>query len=144
MSCVFCAIASGALPATRLHEDDRVIAFLDLHPWRPGQALVVPRAHVQHLADLDPGTRAHLLEVGVALSAALRAAVGAEAVHFLVNDGRAAFQTVPHVHLHLVPRRPGDGARLLARLLTWPLHPLLPARREALDALGAKVRAARG
>ena len=140
--CVFCAILAGDLPSSRVYEDDRVVAFLDIHPIRPGHTLVVPRTHALRLGELDPELRAHLWQTGVELADDLRAALPAQDVHFVVNDGPSAFQTVPHVHLHLVPRRPGDGLRLLARLVNHVL-PTPPMPRDTLDELAARIRAVR-
>lgn len=142
MPCVFCEIVAGRLPASRVHEDDRLIAFLDIFPWRPGHTLVLPKAHAVRLADLPDADVAALFALGQKVAAAQRAgAVPCDDVHFVVNDGPAAFQSVPHVHLHVLPRTRGDGARLFARLLRHPLMPLLgPTPRETLDAQARAIR----
>jgi histidine triad (HIT) family protein len=119
------------------------VAILDLRPLRPGHALVLPRAHAARLDALPAATRAHLLETGLRVAAAQRAAGLADDVHLAVNDGPAAAQTVPHAHLHVVPRRRGDGPRFLARLLAVPIAPALPATpRARLDALADVIRGA--
>ena len=140
--CVFCAILADELPSSRVYEDDDVVAFLDIHPWRPGHTLVLPRQHAVRLRELPARVQAHLWHTGIELAEALRAAVPAQDVHLLVNDGPTAFQSVPHVHLHLVPRRRGDALRLLGRLVRQPL-PLPPTSRERLDNLAARIRDAR-
>jgi diadenosine tetraphosphate (Ap4A) HIT family hydrolase len=105
MSCVFCDIVAGHASASIVHEDERTVTFLDLHPVATGHMLVAPRRHAERLADLDPEDGAQLFRVGMQAAAALRAA----GVNFFLADGEVAGQTVSHVHLHVIPRRPGDG-----------------------------------
>lgn len=141
--CVFCEILAGRLPASRYHQDEHFVGLLDIHPWRPGHALHVPRMHVQHARDLPPGHAEALFGLGVRVGEALRATIPCDDVHLVLNDGPAASQSVPHVHLHVVPRTRGDGWRLVGRLLRHPLTPLLPATsREVLDAQAAARAAA--
>lgn len=122
MSCVFCAIAANQLPASIIYSDDLCLAFMDLYPLRAGHVLVVNRRHVQYVHELTDAERSHLLNVGSRIGQALRASsLKPVAFHFNINDGRAAHQTVPHVHLHVLPRYQGDNASFLASLLTKPL-----------------------
>ncbi len=142
MDCVFCAIVAERLPASRFYEDERFLGFLDIHPWRPGHALIVPRAHAVRVGDLPTADARDLFALGVRVGGALRRALPCDDVHFVVNDGAAASQSVPHVHLHVLPRRRGDVGRLLLRLVRHPLTPLLgPAPRATLDAQAAAIRA---
>jgi diadenosine tetraphosphate (Ap4A) HIT family hydrolase len=148
MACVFCRIAAREAPASLVWEDTELLGFMDIHPWRDGHLLVIPRAHVQYCADLTPATQAALFAAGVRLGSALRASgLPCDDVHLLINDGRAANQSVPHVHLHVVPRTRGDLWRLGASLLRQPLiaaglRP--PAPRQQLDEQAEKIRAAVG
>lgn len=120
--CVFCRIVRGELPATRVYEDDEVLAFMDIFPLRRGHLLVIPRQHQQQLHQLPPALRARLIDTAARLSQALyHTPLRPAAVHFAINDGPAAHQTVPHVHLHVLPRYPGDSAGFLASLLRKPL-----------------------
>jgi histidine triad (HIT) family protein len=108
--CVFCGIVAGELPASRVFEDDQVLAFLDIRPVNPGHLLVVPKAHAEFLADLPPETGARVFEAARRLAAALRACgVRCEGVNLILADGEAAGQEVPHLHLHVIPRWSGDG-----------------------------------
>lgn len=139
--CIFCRIVAGEEPASVFLEDDRFLGLLDVFPWRPGHALLLPRRHVSHLADLGPEDTAALWAHGQRVAAAMRAgAFPCDGVHFLLNDGRAAFQTVPHVHLHVIPRRRGDvaGAMLNLLLRPFPLKRRVP--REVLDAQAEALR----
>jgi len=107
--CIFCAIVRGDAPATFLHQDDLVVAFMDIRPVQPGHLLVVPRAHATLIPELDGASLARLWEVATRLNRALRAStVPLEAVSIYVADGDAAGQEVAHVHIHLIPRRADD------------------------------------
>jgi histidine triad (HIT) family protein len=108
---------------------------MDLASATPGHLLVVPRPHVAALADLDDATGAHLFVVAMRMAAAVRASgLRCEGVNLFVADGEAAGQEVFHVHLHVLPRWPGDGFRVDAEW-TWP-------QRTELDAAAASIRSA--
>jgi diadenosine tetraphosphate (Ap4A) HIT family hydrolase len=109
--CIFCAIAAGDAPASCVHRDERVVAFVDIRPVNPGHLLVVPRAHAALVTELDPEDWLRVCEVGRRLDAAVRAlpSIRCEAVNLFVADGRAAGQEVAHAHLHVIPRFDGDG-----------------------------------
>ena len=112
MDCVFCRIVAGTAPGSIAYADGTAVAFLDIAPINPGHLLVVPRTHVGSLAELNPDTGAHLWRVGQRMAAALRrSTIRCEGVNFFVADGVAAFQEVPHLHLHVIPRNPKDGLR---------------------------------
>ncbi|MEB3021014.1 HIT family protein [[Mycobacterium] crassicus] len=109
MSCVFCAIVAGDAPAVRIYEDDEYLAFLDIRPFTRGHTLVVPRRHTVDLTDTPAATLAGMLAVGQRIARAARASgLHADGNNLAINDGRAAFQSVFHIHLHVVPRRSGD------------------------------------
>ncbi|GAD87810.1 HIT family protein [Nocardia asteroides NBRC 15531] len=107
--CVFCRIVAGAAPATKVYEDDAVCAFLDIRPITRGHTLIIPKRHATELDDLDPDLGATLFRTGHRLARALRrSGLAADGANLILNDGTAAFQTVGHVHLHVVPRKHGD------------------------------------
>jgi diadenosine tetraphosphate (Ap4A) HIT family hydrolase len=108
MSCVFCAIVAGQAPAIRIYEDDSYLAILDIRPFTRGHTLVMPKQHTVDLSDTPPETLADLVTIGQRIAKAARATELADATNIGINDGRAAFQTVSHVHLHVLPRRNGD------------------------------------
>lgn len=116
--CVFCAIAAGRIPARFVYEDDQVMAFLDINPLASGHTLVVPKAHAERLTELSPEASAGLFRRVPALAAAVVAATGAEGFNILQNNGRCAGQAVGHLHVHIIPRRPGDGLGY-----RWPARP---------------------
>lgn len=110
MSCPFCAIVAGRAEASLVYADDTLVAFMDLHPVTPGHLLVVPRVHAAGFEDLDPGTGGRVWSAGHDLARALRRSrLRCEGINMMVCDGAAAFQTVFHFHLHVVPRYAGDG-----------------------------------
>lgn len=138
MECVFCAIAAEQLPAERIYEDEHFIVLLDIFPLRPAHVLIVSREHAPFLKDLSTAAADALLPLAQRIAAALRAAgYGEQGINFLINDGPTSNQHVPHLHLHLIPRRRGDVMQLLWRALTRFL-PLARKRIEARLALEAK------
>ncbi|GAB2671424.1 HIT family protein [Nocardia goodfellowii] len=107
--CVFCCIVAGTAPATKVYEDDTLCAFLDIRPIARGHTLIIPKAHATELEDLDADTGAHIFRAGHRLALAMRrSTLAADGANLIMNDGKAAFQTVAHVHLHVIPRRNGD------------------------------------
>lgn len=146
---LFDHLIAGDLPASFVHQDDRCVAFMDISPINRGHVLVVPRASVATLIDLSPDDLAHLWRVAVQVGAAQRAALGSQAQHFLVNDGKAASQSVPHVHIHVIPRHGGDALATVSRMI-WHVGGLLMKRRPKenrraeLDAVAAAIAAHMG
>ena len=117
MSCVFCAIAAGEGPAIRIYEDEDYLAILDIRPFTRGHTLVIPKRHTIDLTDTPPETLAEMMTIGQRIARAARATEFADATNIGINDGRAAFQTVSHVHLHVLPRRDGDKLSLAKGLV---------------------------
>src|SRR5580765_1234929 len=107
--CLFCRVVSGDLPAHVVYEDPLTVAFLDHRPLFPGHALVVPRAHVETLMDLPSAAVAPLFGAVQTLGRAVEVGLGAEGSFVAVNNRIS--QSVPHLHVHVVPRRPRDGLK---------------------------------
>ena len=107
--CLFCAIASGEAPGFRVFEDDDFAAFLDIRPLFHGHVLLVPKAHVEAVWDLPSDLVGPLGERVQLLSVAVREAMGAKGIFNAVNN--IVSQSVPHLHVHVVPRNPKDGLR---------------------------------
>lgn len=105
-SCVFCAVVNGAEHLS-VYRDGHVVAFLDHAPVVPGHTLIVPAHHYETLEDMPEGEVAPLFLLARRLSIAFRAALGADGSFIAVNTRIS--QSVPHVHVHVVPRRKGDG-----------------------------------
>lgn len=125
---IFSRIIAGELPAHFVHQDELCVAFMDINPMSPGHVLVVPRQPVATLAELEAAPRQHLFEVAVRVGQAQQRALGSRAQHFLVNDGRDASQTVPHVHVHVVPRYGRDALRTMGNMLWHVTTLMLPMR----------------
>lgn len=107
--CLFCAIAAGARPAHLVLEERDLVAFLDVRPVFKGHVLLVPRLHVATLPELPAGLRDPFLAAAQRLSAAMISALGAQGSFVAMNN--TVSQSVPHLHLHVVPRTKGDGLR---------------------------------
>lgn len=97
-NCIFCRIAAGEIPAHVVYEDDEVKAFLDIHPIRPGHALIIPKAHYDYFDDLPAEQASAILHMGQRLGKAMKAAYGVERVAFIFTG-----TDVAHVHAHVVP-----------------------------------------
>ncbi len=110
--CLFCKIVAGDLPSTRVYEDDRTVAFMDINPGTRGHLLVVPRAHARDLLAIEAGDLAAVAHTGQRLAALQLERLGADGVNLLNSCGSAAWQTVFHFHLHVIPRYADDPLRL--------------------------------
>jgi len=106
--CLFCRIAAGEIPCTKVHEDDVCLSFMDINPISPGHTLIIPKRHYTYVMDMPPDEAGHIGSLVPRLAAAVKAAVGADGLNLLENNGRSAGQVVMHVHFHLIPRWPGD------------------------------------
>jgi histidine triad (HIT) family protein len=110
--CLFCQIIAGEVPSQRVDEDERTVSFMDINPWTRGHALVVPRTHSKDLREIDPED---LAAVALAAQRLARKAVerfDAAGVNLLNSCGVAAWQTVFHFHVHVIPRYADDPLRL--------------------------------
>jgi histidine triad (HIT) family protein len=108
--CAFCAIVARQAEASMVYEDETAVVFMDLNPVTPGHLLVVPRTHAVGLEDLDAETGARVWSVGHDMARALRrSSMNCQGINVVVCDGDAAYQTVFHFHLHVIPRCSGDG-----------------------------------
>lgn len=113
--CIFCRIAAGRIPCHKVHEDDRVVAFLDIMPLSAGHVLIIPKAHsatVDEMADDDAAACGRVIP---RLARAVMKATGSKAYNVLQNNGRAAHQAVDHVHFHIIPKSPVGGLGI-----EWP------------------------
>ena len=138
MVCPFCDISGGRADASLAYEDQRIIAFADLRPVNPGHLLVVPRRHLERLSELDGETGRCVWDTAVRLAAAvIRSGGPTTGVNLWLSDGNAAGQEVPHVHVHVIPRHPGDGLHIDTPAWRRPR----PSRAE-LDRAVAAIRSA--
>ena len=131
--CSFCQILRGELPSSRVLEDALVYALLDIHPINPGHTLVIPRRHVCAFTDLNSQEIVQLALIGQRVASALKASFPhCAGISLSLADGEAAGQEVPHTHLHVIPRRTGDG-------FGWRRYGSVQDRSK-LDALAARIR----
>jgi len=132
--CIFCKIIRGEIPCAKIFETDHMLAFLDIAPVSPGHALVIPKAHHADLFDLPDDLGGRLLAAQKLVGRAVMAAAGATGLNVQMNNRADAGQMVFHAHLHLIPRRAGDGLAL------WPGRPYPDA--SAMAAMADAVRRA--
>lgn len=133
-SCVFCKIVAGQIPSTRVYEDERVLAFMDIGEVNPGHVLVATKDHVESIYALQDVQAAAIAQATTRVARAIRTAFAPDGLSVYQANGTAAGQTVMHYHVHLVPRRLGD-----AMAFTWPVR---NPPREQLEAHAARIRAA--
>lgn len=135
-SCVFCKIISGEIPAYKVYEDDVSIVFLDNGPLFPGHCLIIPKQHVETLADLPAVLVQPIFANAQLIAKALERGLGAEGSLVAVNNRIS--QSVPHLHVHVVPRRRNDGLKGFF----WPRQPYRDEEEKAsvLQALRSAVK----
>lgn len=117
---MFCSIIAGKIPAYRVHEDERTLAFLDIHPSSPGHTLIIPKAHVARIEDLGPEDAEALFRTLHGLVGGIQDAMGVPAITVGINNGRESGQEVPHVHIHVIPRYPGDRGGIIQGIARSP------------------------
>ena len=134
--CVFCKIRDGQIPSVKLDEDERTLCFMDINPLNRGHCLVVTRRHAATIWESDDADLAAAIATAKRVAIALLGALNPEGLNVLQANGAPAFQSVPHFHLHLIPRWTGDG-----KGFDWPL---VPGDREAIAKAGELIRVALG
>ena len=112
-TCVFCAIVEGRIPSHKVYEDERTLAFLDLHPSTPGHTLIIPKAHVARVEDLKREDAEALFKTLHGLVGGIQKAMDAPASTIGINNGRESGQEVPHVHIHVIPRSTRDRGGII-------------------------------
>ena len=129
--CLFCRIAAGDIPSTRVYEDERTIAFMDINPGSRGHLLVIPRAHSADLLEIDPEDLAAVALTAQTMAQRVKDKLAADGINLINSCGPLAWQTVFHFHMHVIPRYAGDPLRL----------PWVPARgdMDAIAAAGARL-----
>jgi histidine triad (HIT) family protein len=111
-NCIFCKIVAGELPATIIDEDERTISFMDIAPATRGHALVIPREHSADLLSVEPEDLQAVAFASRRLASRVTERLGADGVNLINSCGAAAWQTVFHFHVHVVPRYDDDPLRL--------------------------------
>ena len=134
--CVFCKIRDAQLPSMKIYEDEHTLAFMDINPLNAGHCLIVTRTHASTIWDADETELQAAIVAAKKVATALREAVKPDGLNILQANGPAAFQSVPHFHLHLIPRWTNDG-----KGFDWKL---VPGDRDRIMKVGEKLRAALG
>ena len=132
--CIFCDIVSGAMTAEKVYEDEVGLAFLDIRPVFPGHVLLIPKAHVETFPDLPDASIAPLFATARMLARAIPVALDADGTFVAMNN--VVSQSVPHLHVHVVPRRRKDGLRGFF----WPRNSYDSA--EHVESVANAIRAA--
>jgi histidine triad (HIT) family protein len=115
-TCVFCKIVAKQIPASIVYEDEHTIVFMDIGSVNPGHMLVACKPHVENVFGLDDALAAAVMRTTARVARALKSALAPEGVNLFQANGAAAEQTVFHFHVHVLPRRTGDGMKLV-----WPV-----------------------
>lgn len=118
MDCVFCSIIVGDIPAIKVYEDNDTLSFMDINPGNPGHLLVIPKQHYRNIFDIPPETAGKIMEIGAKLAGVIRDVLNPDGLNLFQSSESAAFQSVFHFHLHLLPRWEGDSL-----LLPWTPKP---------------------
>jgi histidine triad (HIT) family protein len=132
MDCVFCKIREGQIPSFKIHEDERTLTFMDINPLNSGHCLVVTKAHAATIFDADPEDLRAAITTAKKVAAVLQQALRPDGLNLLQANGAAAFQSVPHFHLHLIPRWSNDG-----KGFDWKV---VPGNRDQIMKTGERLR----
>ena len=134
--CVFCKIRDGEIPAMKIDEDEHTLTFMDVNPLNPGHCLVVTKRHVANIFDADVEDLEAVVATAKRIALAIQAGLKPDGLNLLQANGVAAFQSVTHFHLHLIPRFANDG-----KGFDWKA---VPGDREAILKTGERLRALLG
>lgn len=118
--CLFCKIAKKEIPADIVYEDEKVVAFLDIHPLAPGHAVIIPKVHAENILDLDSQMIAPVFESVKTLTGVLNKALNPQGFTIGINHGKVSGQAVNHLHVHIIPRFSGDGGKSLHSVVNNP------------------------
>ena len=110
--CIFCKIIQGEIPATKVYEDEKVLAFMDINPLNDGHTLIVPKRHAETIFEIDPQDLIATIKVAQKLAIAIKKALDSDGMIVVQLNNKAAGQMVPHLHIHLIPRWENDGLQI--------------------------------
>ncbi len=130
--CIFCKVLAGEIPSEKVYEDEHAIAVMDINPWTRGHVVVFPRKHAENLFEIDDDELGHVAVAAKRVATKARDALGCDGVNLLQSNGRAAWQTIFHLHVHVIPRYDGDPLEL-------PVHPK-PAEPGELAEVAKEIR----
>ena len=130
--CVFCMIRDGKIPSSKIFDDARTLAFMDINPLSRGHCLVAPKAHAATLYEVDVEDFKAVAATAKKLATAIKKALSPDGLNLLQANGAAAFQSVPHFHVHLIPRWANDG-----KGFDWKV---VPGNREEIVGTADRIR----
>jgi histidine triad (HIT) family protein len=113
--CIFCKVLGGEIPGERVYEDEHAVAVMDINPWTRGHAVVFPREHAANVFEISDEELAHVAVAAKRLAAKMRDTLGCDGVNLLQSNGAAAWQTIFHLHVHVIPRYEDDPLELPTR-----------------------------
>ncbi len=134
MECVFCQLRNGKLPSTKVAEDERALAIMDINPINDGHVLILTKTHAESLFEVSEDDLVGAARLARRVAAGIRKGLAPDGLNLVQANGRAAFQSVPHFHLHLIPRWMHDG-----KGFDWTLVPGDQAR---IRTVAERIRAA--
>ncbi len=120
MDCLFCKIANKEIPSEVIHEDAVSIAFLDVNPLTLGHAVIIPKHHARNILDLPDKVVGPVFQAVKTVTEMLNRAFKPEGFTIGINHGRISGQTVDHLHIHVIPRYPGDGGGSMHSVVRYP------------------------
>jgi histidine triad (HIT) family protein len=130
--CIFCKVLSGEIPSQKIYEDEHTVAVMDINPWTRGHAVVIPRKHATDIFEIEDGELAAVAIAAKRVAAKMRDTLGCDGVNLLQSNGKAAWQTIFHLHFHVIPRYDDDPLEL-------PTRPQ-PAKPEELAQVAGEIR----
>jgi histidine triad (HIT) family protein len=133
-ACVFCKIVAGQLPCLKLYEDEATIAFMDINPANPGHALAVAKGHYPTVAEIPPAALGAVAQTAQRVANAATKVLKPHGLSLVQANGEGAAQSVPHLHIHVIPRQRNDNL-----LINWQA---VPGDRAAIEAIYEKIKGA--
>jgi len=112
--CIFCKIIRGEIPSSKVFENEKILAFLDINPVSKGHTLVIPKTHYAGFSEIPADLLTEMGQLLQRVGQAAKTHLGSDGFNVLLNNGRAAGQRIDHAHFHLLPRSTGDG------VMGWP------------------------
>lgn len=131
-NCIFCKIVAGQIPSIKIYEDGDTLAFMDINPVHDGHCLVICKAHYPTVFDIDAGAFAAVVRVVTKIATAVNEAVAPDGLNLVQSNGPGAAQSVPHFHIHVLPRKHGDELKI-----NWELN---PGDRDRIAAVAESIR----
>lgn len=131
-SCIFCKIAKGEIPAVKVYEDEKVLAFMDINPINDGHTLVIPKKHAENIFEISPEDLSEVISIAHKIARAIKNSLNPEGLTVVQLNGRIAGQVVPHFHVHLIPRKEDDPLKI-----SWMM---IPGDMDKIKATAEKIR----